>query len=364
MEGIERMHRLEADHETFLSASSALCAVIRPRASGRGYCTLGSLAFSSLAFACLALVTGCDRGDAGLQGGSPSAGPRSERTGRPMVATTFYPTWFFAARLAGELADVVCALPDEADPATWQPDAASIARLQEADLIVINGADFEQWVARVTLPEARVVDTARAFQPEWLRYEEAVTHRHGPAGEHTHEGIDGHTWLDPLLAQQQTEAILHALVRLLPEHEAALRRRYEALAGELRALDARLRELSRGASESPLFVYASHPAYNYLARRHGWRMQNLDLDPEEMPSEEAFDTLRARLAAAPGRYLLWESAPMPALAERLREELGLTSLVFSPLETQSEEAAAAGDDYLTIYRRQLEALAPVLSAGG
>src|SRR5262245_38391727 len=38
------------------------------------------------------------------------------------VWTTFYPTTYFAKRIAGDTVKVVCPLPESEDPAFWKPD--------------------------------------------------------------------------------------------------------------------------------------------------------------------------------------------------------------------------------------------------
>ena len=62
------------------------------------------------------------------------------RTGPPLVYTTFFPTTAFAQRIAGDLAEIVCPLPADADPITWKPAPDQIRAYQDADLIVLNGA--------------------------------------------------------------------------------------------------------------------------------------------------------------------------------------------------------------------------------
>ena len=131
---------------------------------------------------------------------SPGGAPPSRAI--PLVYTTFYPTTYFAARIGGARVRVVCPLPDGEDPIFWLPDAETIRAYQQADLIVVNDAGFEKWVDKVSLPDAKVVRTARPFRAEWLTYEKAVEHSHGKGGEHAHQGTDGHTWLDPRLAKR------------------------------------------------------------------------------------------------------------------------------------------------------------------
>lgn len=276
---------------------------------------------------------------------------------RPVVYTTFYPTAYFAGRIAGDLASVVCPVPEDEDPIFWMPPADILQAYQEADLIVLNGAGFAKWVERASLPSSRVVDTAAPFAGEFIRYENATTHSHGKAGEHSHEGIDGHTWVDPVNAKTQAGEIRSALARLLPDHSADLEANFARLAADLDALDAGFREVSASDPRRPLL--ASHPAYNYLVRRYGWNLANLDLDPETMPTDAQFEEIRTILADHPAKFLLWESEPLPEIAARFRDGFGIESVTVSPCELLGEAEMAAGADYLTVMRKNLESLRTV-----
>jgi len=291
--------------------------------------------------------------------GAPKTGSPADA---PVVMTTFYPTTYFAERIGGDLVEVRCPCPPDEDAIFWQPPPEVIADYQEADLIVVNGAEFEKWVAKATLPESKLVDTAESFEDEFIHFEQAVTHSHGPAGEHAHEGIDGHTWLDPILAKVQAEEIRDALKRILPDDAAVLDERFAALAADLDGLHERLTELTEAYGGQ--FLYASHPAFNYVARRYGWRMVNLDLDPEEMPSDEAFAAIAKLLGEKPAKHIFWESAPLPEIAKRFEVELGLESVEFSPCELMAPADLEAGEDYLEVMRANAERIAPALTGSG
>ena len=214
---------------------------------------------------------------------------------RPVVLTTFRPTADFARRIAGDLVDVRCPVPEDEDPIFWQPSRDVLEQYRAADLVIVNGAEYEKWVATASLPASRVVDTAAGFRDAWLVHAGSVTHSHGGAGAHTHEGIDGHTWLDPLLARRQAEAIASAFTRTRPEHAAAFTAGMRTLAAQLDALDARWTSLAarlRGCR-----VLASHPAYDYVARRYEVTIVNVLLDPDAAWDEQT----AALVAEALGR---------------------------------------------------------------
>lgn len=280
-------------------------------------------------------------------------GPNSPVSGRPVVYTTFYPTEYWTARLGHDLVEVRCPILEDEDPIFWEPAPAVIAAYQQADLIVANGAGFEKWLTQATLPAAKLVDTALPFAGEFITFENATTHSHGPKGEHVHAGIDGHTWLDPNLAKIQVGEIHKALARLLPAEVDELRSRYQSLVSDLEDLDRAFRAL---ASRDERWVLASHPAYNYLARRYDWKIESLDLDPEEMPSDAALAEIGTILASHPARAILWESAPTPEIAQRLEERFDLASFVVSPCELLGKAEREAGLDYLKVMQANVEAL--------
>mgnify|MGYP006095619551 CR=1 FL=1 len=279
------------------------------------------------------------------------------RTGKPQVYTTFYPTQYFAERIGGDFIDVVCPVPEDEDAILWMPDASAIQAYQKADLIILNGAGFAKWVQKVSLPETRVINTAKPFEDTFIRFEHTTVHSHGKVGEHAHEGLDGHTWMDPVNAKIQANEIKNALKKRFPEHEGAFEKGFAALAKDLDALDEKLKVYQAAYKDEPLL--ASHPAYNYIARRYGWNIKNLDLDPKEMPSDEVFQGIKDILKRYPARHLIWEAYPTKAIADRMRNELGLISIEFSPCELLSEHAQHSGSDYMSVMRRTLDNISVV-----
>jgi zinc transport system substrate-binding protein len=315
------------------------------RAVGLALCVV------AIGWAVLGVVAGCDRSP-------PPSTPQPHR--KPVIYTTFYPTTYFVQRTVGEDATVVCPIPDGEDPSLWQPTPDVIRQYQGADLIVINGADFEKWLAAAALPLSRVVDSSASFRSEFVTFEK-TTHSHGNQGTHTHEGIDGHTWMAPTNAIRQADAIKNSLVRRWPEHAARWEARFLSLRKDLEELDARLARISRQGSGA--LILASHPAYDYIAQRYALAIQNVHIEPDAPLDDSALSDIRARLANAPAnspRIMLWEEDPLPTTRDRLERELGIRSVTFQPCEVRSAEEQAANADYLSIMHRNLDRLSSAL----
>ncbi|MCR9247500.1 MAG: metal ABC transporter substrate-binding protein [bacterium] len=289
------------------------------------------------------LLAGC-----GQDSGATPSMPRREK---PLVCTTNYPLQYCVERIAGGLAMVECVVPAGADPLHWRPEREAIARLQTADLIVINGATAEPWRFGASLPLSRVVDTSDGFWDQFIE-RPGVTHSHGDGKTHTHSTTDPHTWIDPRLLKEQAVAALESLIRRLPDHESALRDNYGALARDLDELDGRIDALATKWQGKTLATSAD--AYRYLARRGGWTGIDLEVALATEPWDAALAAMRQALGGKRAVLMLWTAPPSAALRERITRDLDVQSVVFS---TGAAVPDAGGSDYLSVMRANLERLA-------
>jgi zinc transport system substrate-binding protein len=273
------------------------------------------------------------------------------REGKPAVYVVNYPLQYFAERIAGDAVEVVFPVPPGEDPAYWQPSDEVIARYQAAELILLNGAAYDGWTQHVSLPLATQCNTSQAIADQYIVLEEQVMHRHGPEGEHAHEGLAFTTWLDPRLAVQQAEAIQQALARLVPQQTDQFAERYRRLKSDLEALDARLSDALEGYAKQPLL--ASHPVYQYLARRCGWNLKSVHWEPGETPTEEQWKELAALLRDHPAKWMIWEATPRAETAQRL-QDLGVQCVVFEPCGN-----TPARGDYLQVMQENIARLKPI-----
>ena len=98
---------------------------------------------------------------------------------RLRIYTVNYPLAYFAERVGGDLVKGALPVPQDVDPAFWNPSAEEVAAFQAADLILLNGATYAKWVPKVTLPRSRLVDTSASFADRYILIEDAATGRHG-----------------------------------------------------------------------------------------------------------------------------------------------------------------------------------------
>ena len=289
-----------------------------------------------------------------LAGCSPESGetggPAVSASGPLGVYTVNRPLAYFAQRIGGDAVAVSFPAPPGVDPAFWSPSPDTILRYQQADLILLNGAGYAAWTARATLPRSRSVDTSAAHPEKLIPLRETLTHRHGPTGDHTHEGMAFTTWLDPELAIGQTRAIAAALSRTRPDHASAFESRQQQLEAELHALDQRQAAAARRIGGEPLLF--SHPVYDYWIRRYGLSGRSLHLEPDTAPSPRAWREFDALLDEHPARWLIWEGQPLAGtLAELARR--GVSSVVIDPAGATPTEPRG---DFLAVMTQNATAM--------
>jgi zinc transport system substrate-binding protein len=262
------------------------------------------------------------------------------------IYTVNYPLSYFAERIGGNLVNVVFPAPPNVDPAFWMPDTAAIRGYQKADLIILNGADYEKWTKKVSLPMLRTVNTSKAFKDKLIHIETNVTHSHGPSGDHSHGGTVFTTWLDFSQAVQQAETIYKAFSHKLPANKSDFFKNFESLKQDLLELDARMTALSAKIPGLPLF--ASHPIYQYMARRYNLNLKMVMWEPDAAPGESEWKHIQELINAHPAGWMIWEGEPLPESAKHL-QDMNIKSLVFSPCFARPQQG-----DFLSVMRKNIK----------
>ena len=264
-----------------------------------------------------------------------------------------YPLKYFAERIGGPHVAVHFPAPADEDPAYWMPDAETITKYQQADLILLNGAGYEQWMQSASLPKSKLCNTSSAFAENYIGLEDSLTHSHGPEGKHAHGAAAFTTWLDPMLAARQADAVRALLADLQPGNADAFQQNFDALKNDLEALDKETADTVGETSDRP--VVFSHPVYQYFAQRYGLNARSVHWEPDEPPTDAMWAELKALLAEHPAKWMIWEGKPQEQTETKLAE-LGIDSVTFAPCGNVPPDG-----DFLAVQRRNIENLARVFN---
>jgi zinc transport system substrate-binding protein len=268
--------------------------------------------------------------------------------GRLMVAASFYPLAAAAERVGGESVAVDNLTPPGVEPHDLELAPDDLETLVTADVVLYVGGGFQPAVENgVSQAEGTVIDVLESAGPL------------APPAPGDEEGeqlaADPHVWLDPARFAMVVRAIGEALAEAVPAEAQALRSGAREYATELEALDAGFAQ-GLATCERRLMV-VNHAAFGYLADAYGLEQIAISgVSPEAEPDPARLAELRALVQEEGVRTIFTEALASPEVAETLAEEAGVAVAVLDPLEGLTTEQIDAGQDYVSVMRRNLETL--------
>jgi len=202
------------------------------------------------------------------------------------VVASFYPLAFFAQEIGGEQVTVRQLIPDNTEVHTWQPSFADILAVDEADVIIYNGASLDHWFEDDILS---IVDSSDKIIVETTNGVNLLETEPEHADEHE-ELYDPHTWISPFLAKQQAQNIYEALIQKDPNHQEYYSERWQKLRTRFEELDSNyLTGLSTKTKEE---IFVAHSAFGYLADRYGFKQHGvIGISADEQPSASVYVSL-------------------------------------------------------------------------
>lgn len=284
------------------------------------------------------------------------------------------------SQAAGDAAEVTVLMKRGQSPHAYSPSPREIAALEEADIIFVNGLDFEEGLINIleSMDDALVVSVSAGIEPipgtphddhadEDEHGDDDHDDDHAGEDEHDHgEGGDPHFWFSPLNVIQWTENIEHALSAADPGNAANYEESAEAYIAELRALDDDIREAVSNIPESDRKLVMDHQVVGYFAAEYGFEilgniLPSLSDQAEPSPRElaELTEIIREEgikaifVGDTAGESLL-------RLAESLAAEIG-RDITVVPLLTESlAEPGRRGADYIDFMRYSTEQITGAL----
>lgn len=269
------------------------------------------LALASLVVTAVAVATGCSR---------------TEGSSEPAIVASFYPLAWAAEQVGDPRTAVVNLTPPGAEPHDLELSPWDVETIRDAELVVYVGGGFQPSI------------------------EDAVDARDGPSLDVLREGEDPHVWLDPIRFADAVERI------------AAELGDPDAARGTVRALERLDADYRRGLAECEQRVLVTtHASFGRLAARYGLTVLPLaGRSPEAEPGPRDLERIVQEVRSSGATTVFTEPLVSSRLAETVAREAGVEVATLDPIEGLSEERLNAGDDYLSVMRRNLETVRKAL----
>lgn len=274
----------------------------------------------------------------------PSPQPQTQ-SNRLQVITSFYPLYFFASEIGKDKAEVINITPPGTEPHDFDPPARELARIENSDLLVLNG-EMETWGEKIRKNlEGKKVKTVVAGEGLFVK----------ELAEENKTVKDPHIWLNPKLAQKEVGKITAGYISVDPANGAFYKENEKQLLDRLSQLDENYKlGLSNCMSKN---IITSHTAFSYMAEAYGLQQIPVSgISPDEEPSAQKIAEVADFAKRENVKYIFFEKLVSPKLSETIANEIGAQTLVLDPIEGISDDDIRQGKNYLTVMQDNLKNL--------
>nr|WP_200783476.1 metal ABC transporter substrate-binding protein [Actinomyces bouchesdurhonensis] len=293
------------------------------------------------------------------------------KDGTLTVMASFYPLQYLAEKIGGEHVTVTSLTPAGAEPHDLELSPKTVDALSSADAVIYL-AGFQSAVDEAIEQQApkTVIDVSPAVQlveagvdanhPSEEEDEDTDETQSSEADgheDHHHDmSADPHFWLDPVRMANAATLVGDKLAEANPANAEMYKTNAKALKDELTSLGNDL--VSKTSTCQIKTFVTAHTAFGYLADRTGLTQVGISgLDPDSSPSPARLAEI-SQIAKDQGVTTIFTEALIdPKIAQTLADDLGITTAVLDPIESQTDPSK----DYSGVMNDNINALTKALN---
>ncbi|NNC79261.1 MAG: zinc ABC transporter substrate-binding protein [Acidimicrobiales bacterium] len=269
--------------------------------------------------------------------------------------------------LVGDQMNVLTVMPVGADPHDFQASAQQVAQIGEADVLIVNGAGFEEGLLDVI--ESAEADGVLTFEAisavDTIEYDEGG-HGHDDEEDHDDHGesVDPHFFTDPARMAVAADALATFIVDNVEGiDEVALRALADSHIAELNALDQEVADTVAGLTEEQRVLVTNHEVFGYFANRYDFEVVGTVIpggSTVDGASAQALAELAEVVEAEGVPAIFADASSSDDLAVTLAEEVGDIEVVQLFSESLGDEDSE-GATYLSMVRTNADRITAALS---
>jgi zinc/manganese transport system substrate-binding protein len=265
---------------------------------------------------------------------------------RPSIVVTTNILGDVVGAVVGDAASVEVVMPVGADPHDFAASARQAEAMADADLLVQNGAGFEEGMADV-------IDNAADGGAELFTFADHVDLI----------GDDPHVWTDPSRVVAGVEALGARLADLEGIDAAAVSAQTAAYLDALAALESDLDEALAAVPAERRVLVTDHEVFAYFAERFAFDVVGTVIPAtttDAAPSAADLDALAQTIRDVGVPAIFTQSGHSDELADALAAEVGDVEVVALFGESLGDEGSGA-ETYLDMMRTNAELIVGALT---
>jgi len=251
---------------------------------------------------------------------------------RPDILTTTTILADVARNVAGDELVTQSLLPFGADPHSYQPVPQDTKKVNEAKVLIVNGAGYE-----------RSLETLLANAGNKQEVIEVSTSLRLLTDPNNDQEVDPHLWLDPSNVIVYVDNIREGLTQFNPDGADVYQANARTYTTQLHELDAWINGQVAQIPPKRRVLVTNHEALGYFAERYGFTVvgaiiESFSSDASPSAQQMADIVDRVKLFEVPAIFL--DAPDNPALAQQIASETGVKVVTDLHLESLTEGAPA------------------------
>ena len=308
-------------------------------------------------------IWGCAAGQRPPESENTTVLSQEGKDERLLVVTTIFPYYDFVRQIAGDRVKLKLVVPAGMDSHSFEPTPADMIAMQEADVLICNGGEMEQWVEKVLgsldtshMKVLTMMDYVDVVEEEHVEGMEEEEHRHEDGFE-MHIEYDEHIWTSPVNAQAIVKIISRTLAEAAPGEQSRFEANTQAYLQELEDLDSQFRQVA-DQGRLHMIVVADKFPFRYFADEYGLSYRaafsGCSGDTEPSASTIAYLIDKVKEDRIPAVYYLELSSHRTA--EIIQEETGAAPLLLHSCHNVTRKQFDEGVTYLQLMKQNVENL--------
>ena len=287
---------------------------------------------------------------------------------KPSIVVTTNILGDVVSNMVGDSFNVEVIMPPGSDPHDFQASAQQVEKMMSADLLIVNGANFEEGMLSVI--ESAEADGVMVFEAISVVSQLEGSDDHGHDDHeghddhddhegHDHGGIDPHFFTDPARMAVVVEELSEFLVANFPNVDQGFVSTANDYAQELIDLDEEVNEILSEIPQEGKVLVTNHAVFAYFADSYGFEILG-----EIIPSASTLSSANAQqlasladeLSSNSVKAIFADASASDTLARTLAAEVGGIEVI--TLFTESlGEPGSSGANYIEMVKFNAQAIA-------
>lgn len=271
------------------------------------------------------------------------------------IVATDFPCYDFARQIAGEHADVSMLIRPGVEVHSFEPSPADIMSVGGADLFVYIGGESDAWADNIL---SGFDDKDAPYQLRMIEVVSPVEEEHHHEGhDHGEPEYDEHIWTSPKNAILMIDSLCQKICVLDAENADAYKAAADAYIARISEIDAAFEAAVESGKRREL-VFGDRFPFVYFTEAYGLdyfaAFESCTAETEPSPMTLMMLIEKVKSEDIPVIYTIEMSTQN--VARTISEETGAQILTLHSLQTVTQDEFAAGETYVSIMWKNVEAV--------